>query len=199
MRTSRASRGWEGKLTRLAQFRRRDLSQNVEKNGVKMGNHESTKSRTLSFTNFRDYHSVKTSARSPTWGILSEWLRLRANFPRAEAAGSLYGLRQAEGRERRRPTVYTLRTDDHIQRHCDNTGSTSSSYFTPFCLNARLQITPLLTFRSLVFGLTPFCLVYLHLSRPSLFLLMGYITRPLFHVTRLGLRIGTRGRGLWMR
>jgi len=35
----------------LAQFRR-DLSQNVEKNGVKMGNDESPKSRTLSFTNF---------------------------------------------------------------------------------------------------------------------------------------------------
>jgi hypothetical protein len=96
----------------LAQFRR-NLSQKVEKNSAKMGIHEIPKSRTMSFTRLRDYHSVKTSDRSPMRGILRYWLDFADFTARRAGWGSIWAAaRGKQGEEE--ATVYTLRADDHI-------------------------------------------------------------------------------------
>ena len=78
-----------------------------------MGNHESPKSRTLSFTKLRNYHSVKTSDRSPMRRILRDWLDFGGLPARRGGWGSLWNA--ARGRQgKEEATVYTLHADDHI-------------------------------------------------------------------------------------
>jgi hypothetical protein len=78
-----------------------------------MGNHESPKSRTMSFTKLRDYHSVKTPDRSPMRGFLRDWLDFADSTAHRVGWGSIWAV--ARGRQGEvEATVYTLRVHDHI-------------------------------------------------------------------------------------
>ena len=68
----------------------------------------------MSFTKLRDYHSVKTSDRSPMRGILRDWLDFADFTARRGGWGSIWAATRGRQGEEEEATVYTLRADDHI-------------------------------------------------------------------------------------